>query len=99
METELLALFIFHSLGVAVFGRFESETPWWRLVIKWAVMLGLTWWLSVSFGTAVALSVMAALLVASLTFHFVWCKRHGIHPISATPRKRYYELRGWDWKE
>ena len=30
-------------------------------------------------------------------FHFVWCRRHGIDPLRATPRRRYYELRGWTW--
>ena len=31
--------------------------------------------------------------------HTVWCKKHSIHPIYATPRRKYYELRGWVWPE
>ena len=27
------------------------------------------------------------------------CRKHGIHPLHATPRRRYYELRRWEWKE
>lgn len=46
-----------------------------------------------------------ALLVAigpaflGLIIHFKWCKANNIHPLKATPRKRYYELRGWQWPE
>ena len=24
---------------------------------------------------------------------------HGIHPFRATPRRKYYERRGWTWQE
>ena len=28
-----------------------------------------------------------------------WCRKHEIDPWNATPRERYYELRGWPaWK-
>lgn len=32
-------------------------------------------------------------------FHFWWCRKNGIDPITAMPRRRYYELRGWRWPE
>ena len=99
MELELLILFILHSLGVAIFGRFEAETAWWRLVLKWIVMLLITWALYVNFGHIITLSVLAFLFAAALTFHFTWCYKNHIHPIKATPRKRYYELRKWKWEE
>lgn len=28
-------------------------------------------------------------------FHLWWCARNGIDPLTAEPRDRYYELRGW----
>jgi hypothetical protein len=28
-------------------------------------------------------------------FHFLWCWRHGINPITAEPKDEYYRLRGW----
>lgn len=31
--------------------------------------------------------------------HFIYCRREGIHPLYATPRRKYYELRGWKWQE
>ena len=99
MEKELLALFALHTVGVAVFGRFESETPWWRLVMKWTIILGLIWWISTAFGQAAALYVILAMTFLGVGFHFIWCRKNGIHPVTATPRKKYYELRGWTWKE
>lgn len=99
MEAELLALFGLHTLGAAVFGRFEAETAWWRLVLKWCIVLGLTWWCRVQFGHFIALGLITMLAAMGLTFHFWWCRKHGIDPIRATPRKKYYQLRGWHWKE
>ncbi len=40
-----------------------------------------------------------ALGLGGMIFHLVWCRRHGIHPLEATPRRRYYALRRWDWVE
>jgi hypothetical protein len=37
--------------------------------------------------------------LAGTTFHFIWCAKNGINPITAEPRRRYYELRGWVWRE
>jgi hypothetical protein len=34
-----------------------------------------------------------------LVVHLVWCRKNGIDPLRATPRRRYYEMRGWDWPE
>jgi hypothetical protein len=30
-----------------------------------------------------------------LTVHLLWCRKHGIHPLTAEPREKYYALRGW----
>lgn len=99
MELELLILFVIHTVGVAVFGRFESETAWWKLTLKWMIVLGVTTWLYSAFGHTGSLIFLAMMFAAGLTFHFAWCARNGIHPVHATPRKRYFELRKWEWKE
>src|SRR5689334_6294901 len=96
---ELLALFTLHTLGVAVLGKFESETPWWRLTLKWTVILLLIYWITSSFGHWIALTAIVVLLIIGVVFHFWWCKRNSIHPLKATSRKKDYELRGWEWKE
>jgi len=33
------------------------------------------------------------------TVHVLYCRKHGIHPVHATPRRKYYELRNWAWQE
>jgi hypothetical protein len=46
-----------------------------------------------------ALLLPTGLMLIGTTFHLVWCKRNGIDPIRATPLRRYYQLRGWAWRE
>ncbi|HMQ01329.1 MAG TPA: hypothetical protein PKC24_16225 [Cyclobacteriaceae bacterium] len=99
MELELLILFLMHTVGASIFGRFEVETAWWRLSLKWLMVLGIAYVLNINFGQAVSLSFLGILFLAGLSFHFIWCKRNGIHPLHATPRKKYYQLRKWNWEE
>jgi hypothetical protein len=99
MSYELLALFIFHTLGVSVFGKFQAETAWWKLTLKWMVILMLIYSLHFFFGHTVSLLVIPLLAIVGVAGHFWWCIKNGIHPLKATPRKRYYELQGWKWME
>src|SRR5689334_5726485 len=98
IEIELLVLLAIAIVGPGVFAVFEIETPWWRKVLKWTLMSALTLALYRAIGHwALALPVGLGLLGA--TFHVWWCRKHGIDPIHATPRRRYYALRGWQWRE
>ena len=91
----LLAIAI---LGGAGFAVFEVETPWWRKALKWALMTAITLAIWAAVGHwAVIFPIAAGLL--GVTFHIWWCRKNGIDPVHATPRKRYYELRGWAWRE
>lgn len=96
LEIELAALFLLCAVSTSVFDKFEVETPAWRKALRWlfagALTIGMTpvighWALAVLFGFA----------VLGAAVHFIWCARNGIHPFSAAPRRRYYELRGWPW--
>jgi len=98
MEAELAVLLGLAIVGNTVFGVFEGETAVWRRLLKWGVVVGGTLALYRGVGHA-ALTLPIALGAAGLSFHFWWCRRHGIHPLRATPRRRYYELRGWAWPE
>ena len=91
----LLGLFV---LGSEIFARFEIETPAWRKILKWSMVIGLTLGLYLVIGHW-AVVVPVVLGLSGLTFHMIWCRRNGIHPLKATPRRRYYELRGWDQGE
>jgi hypothetical protein len=99
MEKELLALLFINVMGYGVFGKFESHSPWWRSVLKWSAMVGIVWAVSTYFGQSVALFVLLAMTALAIVIHVLWCNKHGIHPIEATPRKKYFELRGWKWEE
>lgn len=94
MELPLALLLFLSVVGKTTFARFEIETSRPRLLLKWLIVVGLT--LGVySRGGDLALLVPLVAGGGGLVFHFVWCRRNGIHPIDATPRDRYYALRGW----
>jgi peptidoglycan biosynthesis protein MviN/MurJ (putative lipid II flippase) len=96
IELELTVLLAISVLGQSTFARFEIETPAIRKIVKWFVMIGLTLALYRFVGHW-ALLLPLGMAAAGTTFHFVWCGRNGIDPIRATPARRYYELRGWQW--
>ncbi|HEY9383536.1 MAG TPA: hypothetical protein VIP80_08455 [Gemmatimonadales bacterium] len=98
MILELAVLLALAVLGSASFAVFEVETPGWRKVLKWGVVTAATLALYSLVGHW-SLLLPVVLGVAGLCFHLWWCRRHAIHPLRATPRRRYYELRGWQWVE
>ena len=98
IELELLVLLLLTTLGASFFAVFEVETPGWRKALKWLVVHGGTLGLFLLAGHW-ALLFPALGVGVGTTFHFVWCRKNGIHPWAATPRRKYYELRGWTWRE
>lgn len=98
IELELATLLALQLLGTEIFCRFEVETPAWRKILKWLLLTFMTLVLYHYVGHwAILLPVLGS--IAGAVFHFMWCKKNGIHPIQATPRRKYYELRGWTWQE
>ncbi len=98
IELELAVLLGLLVIGTSVFAPFEVETPPWRKILKWVILVGLTLGLHAAVGHW-ALVPPLVLGAAGLTFHMVWCRKNAIDPLRATPRRRYYELRGWEWHE
>jgi hypothetical protein len=96
IELELAVLLALAILGPAVFAVFEIETPWWRKALKWTLLCGATLALHRIAGHW-ALVIPVAGAAAGLGVHLWWCRTQGIDPLRATPRRRYYELRGWEW--
>ncbi len=98
VELELYVLLALLILGSSIFAVFEIETARWRLVLKWFIVCALTVGLYHIVGHY-ALLVPCGMGGLGISFHFWWCRKNDIHPIHATPRRRYYELRGWSWPE
>ena len=98
IELELSALLFMLTVGMVVFGRFKVERPAWRGLLKWAIVILGTVGLYQLVGHWSLLFPAAAGVIGG-TVHTVWCRKHSIHPIYASPRRRYYELRGWTWPE
>lgn len=98
IELELYFLLAVMTFGMVIFGRFEADRPIWKGLLKWAIIILGTVGLHRAVGHW-ALLLPTAMLAAGCTVHIVWCRKNGIHPINATPRRKYYELRGWDWPE
>jgi hypothetical protein len=98
MQLELSVLLVLAIVGPGTFAAFEVETPAWRKILKWTMISGLTLGLATRVGHwSLLLPVGAS--IAGLAFHWSWCRRNGIDPIRATPRRRYYALRRWKWVE
>ena len=98
MGIDLAVLLAIAVLGQSTFAVFEVETPAWRKILKWSIVIGLTLALGQAVGHWSLLLPLAG-GVAGVIGHTIWCRRHGIDPWHATPRRRYYELRGWTWQE
>lgn len=85
-------------LGSSMFAVFEVETPAWRKILKWLLLDAITITLSIWLGHW-SLLFPALILVIGSTYHFWFCRKNEIDPLNATPRKKYYALRKWTWKE
>lgn len=97
-ELELLILFALQTVGFAVFRKFEIETLWWRSILKWFLVMGITYTIY-NYTGHWAIVFIVSISMMGLGIHFTWCKMNQIHPLNATPRKKYYALRKWHWKE
>ena len=98
IEIELAVLLTLQTLGTTIFAKFETETPLIKRLLKWIILTGGTLGLYVAIGHW-ALLFPLLIMALGTTFHFLYCRKHGIHPLKATPRKKYYQLRGWSWPE
>ena len=94
VELEWAVLFGLLLVGGSVFAPFEVGTPAWNRILKWTAMAGLTLGVHRVAGHW-ALLVPTAISGLGLVAHVAWCRRHRIHPLRATPRRRYERLRGW----
>ena len=98
LELELAVILVLTIIGSSVFAVFELETLGRRKVLKWLILSGLTLGIYRLVGHSALILPLGGALAGS-AFHLWWCRRHGIHPLRATPRRKYYQLRGWSWPD
>lgn len=98
IELELITLLIIQTTFISAFSKFEVEAPLLRRLIKWFIIDAIAVTLYYFVNHWAMLFIILALVPGTI-YHFTWCKKNGIHPLKATPRKKYYELRKWKWIE
>jgi len=98
VKLELIVLLIVQLIGSSAFAKFEVGTPALRKIFKWLFMDSATIGLYYVIGHW-SLLLPTSILILGSTFHIIWCRKNGIDPWKATPRKKYYELRKWNWEE
>ena len=93
---EISIVTIFFLLGHIFLGHFEERSPYWRKLAKYIVTLTIILLLSIYFGRAIALSILAASLIPVIYIHGILLPRKGINGWTGEPRGKYYDFRGWN---
>jgi hypothetical protein len=95
MEAAIVATIF--AVGNILFGHWEAETPKWRRLLKFVLILLLTLGISTSLGRRWAFLFLGLLGLAALIVHAWWLPRHGINGWTAEPKEKYYAMRGWKY--
>jgi hypothetical protein len=95
MEVAIVA--IIFAVGNIVFGHWEEQTPKWRRLLKFVLVLGVTLALSAGLGRSWAFGFLGALGVLAVIVHGWWLPRQGINGWTGEPKEKYYAMRGWKY--
>ena len=90
---------MFLTAGNVLFRHFDPKLPLWRRVMKSAIALAITAAISCRFGHRGVLIAFGIAMLPLIYVHGIWLPRHGVNGWTGEPRKRYYELRGWEWPD
>jgi hypothetical protein len=94
---EVAIVSIIFAVGNMVFGHFEEQTPKWRRVSKYILILIIICLISYYLGRTVAMMFLALSILPILYIHGYYLpKKKGINGWSGEPKSKYYEFRGWD---
>ena len=86
-----------YAAGNMLFGHFEERTPKWRRLGKYALTLVIVLGLSVYGGRWASMSLLGFMIVPLLYVHGYYLpKKKGINGWTGEPKRKYYEVRGWD---
>lgn len=95
MYMELFIAATLMAVGSILFKRFEERTPPQRGLMKLVFLLVTTGLITFFVGSVWGFLWTVGMFALGMTFHFWWTLKHGIHPLTAEPRAKYYALRGW----
>lgn len=95
MYMELFIAAALMAIGTITFKRFEERTPPLRGIMKFVSILATTALVTYFFGSMWGILWVIGWFAVGMIFHFWWTLSHGIHPFTAEPREKYYQLRGW----
>ncbi len=98
ISLELSVLLLIQLLAHTFFVQFEIGAHPLKRIMKWLVIDGVTIGLYFLVGHYALIFPLATMLIA-LTIHLVVCRKWWVDPFRATPKKKYYEMRGWKWEE
>jgi len=85
------------AVGNILFSHWAAETPRWRRLLKFVLILGLTLAISATLGRRWALVFLGLLVLAVVIVHAWWLPRHGVNGWTGEPKEKYYALRGWKY--
>jgi hypothetical protein len=83
------------AVGNIVFGHFEQHTPKWRRLLKFALVMAVSLWISATFGRPWFWGFLGAMAAPVLVIHVWWLPRKGINGWTGEPKEKYHALRGW----
>ena len=98
MVLEFMVALCVLFVGTYFLKNFQGETPRAVTLRKWLVYFTVVALLTLTVGRPWSL-LWALAPVFGFIGHVLWCWKHGVHPITAEPRDRYYAARGWNRAE
>jgi hypothetical protein len=94
---EIAVVSIIFAVGNMTMGHFEEQTPKFRRVGKFILILALICGISVLFGRSVAMIVLAVSIIPLAYVHGYYLPRKkGINGWTGEPKSKYYEFRNWN---
>ena len=96
MELEWMVAAVVIAVLAPLFGHFEAKAPMWIRIARFLGYLAVLGVVELAAGRPWTWLWLAGLPLAGAAFHITWCLKHQINPLTAEPRERYYQLRGWE---
>jgi predicted MFS family arabinose efflux permease len=93
---EVAIVSIVFTIGNIFFGHFEEKSPRIRKFMKYIFTLIIVILLSHFISRSLAMWFLAAWLLPFLYIHAYLLPKNGINGLTAEPKNKYYEFRGWD---